>query len=543
VTEGGPAFAATGRKETSSLCPECGRVVGARVFPEGGRILIEKSCPDHGTFRDVYWSDAAAFERAAAFGADGRGIENPRTEARQGCPLDCGLCPRHLSETNLGIVDVTNRCNLRCPVCFADAAAARTVYEPTRDEIAGMLSNLRSTRPVPTPAVQFSGGEPTLRDDLPELVAMAKRAGFQNIEVNTNGLRMAESADYIRTLRAAGLDTVYLQFDGLTPDVHRALRGRDLTDVKRRVIENCRRAGMRSVVLVVTLVGGVNTGQLGDIVRFAVDNFDVVRCVNVQPLSFAGRVPEGRPEGPTHEAWGGQVQEGRPTHEAPDARNAGGTSSRELRGGQAPEGRRVTIPDVLALFESQTGGLVRAADFYPVPCEVPVARALGALMKERFPEFTAHPHCGAATYLVPRRGRLAPIGRVVKVDRMLRSLDSVAGLTGPGASLRGWLRMLASLRHVKPGLLRKNLRPLLRKGTFEALSALHYQMLMLSCMHFMDARNFDADRVRRCVIHYAAPDGRIIPFCSYNNLGYRREIEAAFGRPPASIYEGSHADR
>ena len=484
-------------KTAPSLCPECRRVIEARVFSEGGRILLEKECPDHGSFRDVYWSDAESYPRAERFRSDGRGVENPRTAEGRGCPLDCGLCPGHLSETSLGIIDVTNRCNLRCPVCFANAAATGSVYEPTREQIAAMLANLRRTRPVPAPAVQFSGGEPTLRADLPELIGMAKRAGFLNIEVNTNGIRLAESAEYIRTLKAAGLDTVYLQFDGLTPEVGAFLRGRDVAAVKRKVIENCRLAGLRSVVLVVTLVRGVNLGQLGDIVRFAMENFDVVRCVNVQPLSFAGRVPDG-----------------------------------EL------EARRVTIPDVLAAFEDQTGGLVRAADFYPVPCEVPIARAVGALMKERFPEFTAHPHCGAATYLVPDGGSLVPIGRLVKIDRILGSLAAVHGLASRGARGRAKLRLMASLRHVKPGLLRKHLRPLLGKGTFEALSDLHSQVLLLSCMHFMDAHNFDTDRVRRCVIHYATPDGRLIPFCSYNNLGYRREIETAFGRPRASIPEG-----
>jgi uncharacterized radical SAM superfamily Fe-S cluster-containing enzyme len=489
-------------RTTSSICPECRRRVEARIFSERGRIFIEKECPVHGTFRDVYWSDEESFERAGRFQADGRGVENPRTAEHRGCPLDCGLCPGHLSETDLGIVDVTNRCNLKCPVCFANAAATGSVYEPTREQVASMLANLRSNRPVPAPAVQFSGGEPTLREDLPELVGMAKRAGFLNIQVNTNGIRPAESADYVRTLMAAGMDTLYLQFDGLASDVSTFIRGRDLAAVKRAAIENCRRAGLRSVVLVVTLIKGVNTGQLGDILKFAADNFDVVRCVNVQPLSFAGRVPDD-----------------------------------DLAA------RRLTIPDFLACVERQTGGRIRAADFYPVPCEVPIARAVGALMNERHPEFTAHPHCGAATYLVPDRGTLVPIGRFVKIDKFLRSMAAVQREASRGSRGAARLRLMASLRHVKPGLLRKHLRPLLGKGTFEALRDLHFRVVLLSCMHFMDAHNFDMERVRRCVIHYATPDGRLIPFCSYNNLGYRQEIEAAYGRPPASIRERNHADR
>jgi len=281
------------KKRIQSICPECRERIEAVISSREDGVYKEKECGRHGRFKDVYWSDVASFERAERFRSDGRGMENPRTVEKRCCPFDCGPCPQHLSETDLGIIDVTNRCNLKCPVCFADGRAKEYVYEPTPEQVSSMLNNLRGNRPVPAPAVQFSGGEPTLREDLPELIRMARRAGFLNIEVATNGIKLAESPEYVGTLMNAGLDTVYLQFDGLTPDVQRALRGRDLVEEKRQAVVNCRRAGMRSVVLVVTLVKGVNDGRLGDIIRFAADNFDVVRCVNVQPVAFAGRVPAG----------------------------------------------------------------------------------------------------------------------------------------------------------------------------------------------------------------------------------------------------------
>lgn len=486
------------KRTTRSICPDCRAGIEAAIFSEAGRVYIEKDCPSHGRFRDLYWSDVQSFERAERFRSDGQGVDHPRTQERQGCPLDCGLCPKHMSETNLGIIDVTNRCNLVCPICFANAAATGSVYEPAPEQVLSMLRNLRSHRALAAPAVQFSGGEPTLREDLPELIRMAKRAGFQNVQVNTNGIRLAESPDYIRTLMSAGLDTVYLQFDGLTADVYAYTRGRDLVETKRRAVEHCRRAGMRSVVLVVTLIKGINSGQLGDIIRFAADNFDVVRCVNVQPISFAGRVRDDKLE-----TW------------------------------------RMTIPDFMACVEAQTGGRIRAADFYPVPCEVPIARAVGALKKERYPEFTAHPHCGAATYFFPRGGEIVAINRDVDVEKILASLKTVAATAARGRRWRATLQLLGALRHVKSGWLRKFLWPLLRKGSFEALADIHYQLVLLSCMHFMDVHNFDRERVRRCVIHYALPDGRIIPFCSYNNLGYRQEIERTYGRHPTSISEAA----
>ncbi|MDH5795414.1 MAG: radical SAM protein, partial [Candidatus Bathyarchaeota archaeon] len=157
-------------KETKSLCPECLKVLDATLFEEDNTVYIKKECPEHGFFRDVYWSDYGQYERVKAFEYIGGGLENPRTETRLGCPYDCGVCPQHRSHTVLSIVDVTNRCNLRCPVCFATAGTTGYVYEPSKDQIKEMFVNLRSNRPVPVDALQFSGGEPTIREDLPELV-------------------------------------------------------------------------------------------------------------------------------------------------------------------------------------------------------------------------------------------------------------------------------------------------------------------------------------------------------------------------------------
>ena len=154
-----------------------------------------------------------------------------------------------------------------------------------------MLENLRATKPVPAQALQFSGGEPTIRKELPDMVRKAKELGFNHVEVNTNGLRVSQDVEFCKELKEAGVSTIYLQFDGLTPDVYKYIRGVDLLDIKMKAIENLRAAGWNSVVLVVTLVKGVNDGQLGDIINFAAKNSDVVRCINIQPVSLCGRLP------------------------------------------------------------------------------------------------------------------------------------------------------------------------------------------------------------------------------------------------------------
>ena len=375
-------------KTTRSICPECLKALDATIYEDDGKVFIKKTCPEHGPFNELYWSDYDQYVRAEKFRFDGEGMANPRTEKKNGCPLDCGICPEHKSHTALAIIDVTNRCNLTCPVCFANAAAAGYVYEPTKEQIYGMLENLRANKPVPATALQFSGGEPTIRKELPDFIRKAKELGFSHVEINTNGLRISQSVEYAKELKAAGVSTIYLQFDGLTSDVYKFIRGVDLLNIKMKAIENLRQAGLTSIVLVVTLVKGVNDKQLGDIINFAVKNFDVIRCINVQPVSLCGRLPA-----------------------------------------QDREKMRITIPDFMKNVEEQTNGIIKASDFYPVPTVAPVAKAVGALKDRRYIEFTAHPHCGMATYLLVEDGKITPITKLANVDKFVATMKKVYELS------------------------------------------------------------------------------------------------------------------
>jgi uncharacterized radical SAM superfamily Fe-S cluster-containing enzyme len=476
-------------KSTRSICPECLKALDATIFEEDGKVFIQKTCPEHGAFQELYWSDYEQYQRAEKFRYDGEGIENPRTQKNKGCPLDCGICPEHKSHTALAIIDVTNRCNLKCPVCFANAAAAGYVYEPTVEQVVGMLENLRATKPVPATALQFSGGEPTIRNDLFDLIRKAKELGFRHVEVNTNGVRVSRDVEYAKGLKAAGVSTVYLQFDGLTPDVYKFIRGLDLLDTKMRAIENLRQAGFDSVVLVVTLVKGVNDGQLGDIINFAAKNFDVIRCVNVQPISLCGRLPP-----------------------------------------QEREKMRITIPDFIRLVEEQTNGDIKVSDFYPVPVVVPVSKAVGALKDKRYVEFTAHPHCGMATFVLVENGKMVPVTRYGNIEKFRNSLQKVYADAVKGSKNKAKLRLVGAARHMKFGFLRKYVLSVLMEGDYKSLGNFARQFLMISSMHFMDPYNFDLERVQRCVIHYAVPDGRIIPFCTMNSI-HRPEVEKKLGVP------------
>jgi uncharacterized radical SAM superfamily Fe-S cluster-containing enzyme len=476
-------------KSTKSLCPECLKVLDATIYEDGGKVYIKKTCQEHGDFEELYWSDYDQYVRAEKLRYDGDGLNNPRTKTVNGCPYDCGICPEHKSHTALAIIDVTNRCNLKCPVCFANAAAAGYVYEPSQEDITGMLENLRANDPVPATALQFSGGEPTIRNDLFDLVRKAKEVGFRHVEINTNGVRISQDVEYAKQMREAGVSTVYLQFDGLTSDVYKFIRGVDLLETKMKAIENLREAGVHSIVLVVTLIKGVNDSQLGDIIDFAVKNFDIVRCINIQPVSLCGRLPaEERAK------------------------------------------MRITIPDFMQLVEDQTEGTIKTSDFYPVPTVVPVSKAVGALQDKRYVEFTAHPHCGMATYLFVENGKITPITRYANVEKFTKSMRKVYEEASKGNKNRAKLRLLSAARHVKFTFLRKYVLRVLTEGSYQSLGDLQRKSILLSSMHFMDPYNFDLERVQRCVIHYAVPDGRIIPFCTMNSI-HRPQVEKELGVP------------
>jgi uncharacterized radical SAM superfamily Fe-S cluster-containing enzyme len=491
-------------KTTNSLCPECLERLEAKLVEKNGQVLIVKNCPKHGHCEDVYWSDYELYKRFDKYAKVGKGVTNPRTQTIKGCPYDCGLCPNHKSHTVLAIIDVTNACNLQCSICFAYAGKIGYLYMPTLEQLGEVMDNLRANLPVPPPALQLSGGEPTVRPDFIEIVKMAKEKGFRHIEVNTNGIKIAderEGVEYVRKLKAAGADTFYLSFDGTTPDpyIGRAPSHLDekgkreyakwLFNVKLKAIKNIRKAGIHSVVMVPTIVKGMNDNQLGDIINFAIQNIDVIRCVNFQPVSFAGRT----------EQW--EVKQG-----------------------------RITIPEALHKIEEQTKGLLTTDDFYPIPCVTPISEFLDEYKAKSHVVFSVHPHCGAATYMYVEKGKAIPITKLANVDSFFNALSKAAEDMRHKHRTKAKLRVGASaLRNIRLKVLRQ-IMPAVLQGNLESLKPFHYKTLMIGMMHFMDPYNFDLARVERCAIHYGFPSGKIVPFCTMNSL-HRRTLEKLYAKP------------
>ena len=477
-------------KDTSSVCPECKQVIPAEIYEENNKVYLSKTCPVHGDFKELYWGDYELYKRAEQFANEGVTLDNPRTEVDKGCPMDCGICPKHKSTTTLGIIDITNRCNLRCPICFAHAGAAGYLYEPSMQQIRDMMENLMSNTPVWTPALQLSGGEPTVREDLPEILEMAHEIGFVHVEVNSNGIKMAESPEYCRELVRSGMDTVYLQFDGVTSEPYIEARGFNLLPIKKRVLDNLRTINYHAAVLVPVLINGVNDNQIGDIIQFAIDNRDVVRGVNFQPVSITGRI------------------------------------NKEKR-----EQMRITIPDLIKKAEEQTGGFIKQTDWYPVSSIKPLSDFMSMVKENHFADFSAHPHCGMGTYLFFNEGNVKPLTKYVNVEKSLKSIEKANEKLSNGKELSAKLEIASGfLKNVKFGSLAKYLTDVIKYSNYKSLNDIHHSMIMIGSMHFMDPYNFDLERVEKCVIHYATPDGRIIPFCTMNNF-HRKSVETKFAKP------------
>lgn len=265
-------------RKTRSLCPYCLRNVEAVLAAEGKNIKLKKSCPDHGEFSVSLWRGLSDFELWRAGAA--------QLEEREGlsCPQNCGICREHIQGSCCVLLEVTRRCNLSCSFCFADAAMA----EPTMDELKKSVDTIVTAA---KPLIQLSGGEPSLRDDLPELIRYIRGKGVKYVQLNSNGLRLAEDEEYVKALAEAGLSFVFLQFDGVSEDVYEKLRGRPLLETKKKAIELCGRYGL-GVTLVPTLVKGINEHQAGDIIRFGTSLSPVVRGVHFQPVSYFGRYPQ-----------------------------------------------------------------------------------------------------------------------------------------------------------------------------------------------------------------------------------------------------------
>jgi len=493
VTAGAASANGTFLRTTKSLCPEDLRVLDAELWEVDGQVLMRKTCPDHGYFEDIYWSDFEEFQRAEGFRDHGTGLQNGR-ESKLGCPRDCGLCQNHNTHTILVIMEITNRCNLRCPICFARAGDNDTSGDLSLEQIRSILEyTQKNNYPLRVRGAGNSGGEPTLRDDLPQIVEMEREMGFDYVLTMSNGLRLAEDIEYFKKLRDAG-SWLYMQFDGVTAEPYVKARGRDLWPLKQKVIENARKIGYPKIALIPTVAKGVNDHQIGDIIRYAAENSDVIKFIVFQPVSFSGRIDVSK--------------------------------LKEMR---------ITTSDVMSLAEEQTGGELKKTDFFTIPMNQTMARMMTKGGQHQ--DFCVNPHCGLITIVDPSGDKLDPLPRYIRNEefhaKMSRSFEQ-----GKSRAALMWDLTTGMMRYVNPRLWLK-LAPVLlmtrgRRSINSVLTEwLPGRFLTIGIMHFMDPYNFDLDRVDKCALHFGVIDGegkpRLIPFCSMNSI-HRMALTSGNGR-------------
>jgi len=505
-------------RKTRSLCPVCLKVIKAVVKEKDGKVIMEKSCDEHGAVWDIISTDVDHYLRMENNVFDGVGNENPYYTDFKGCPTTCGLCEQHKSHTGLAIVDLTNRCNLKCPICFANANSSGSVYEPSWDQVKFMLDTLRAQKPVGTVAVQFSGGEPTLSPYLLDACKYAFDTGFTQIQIATNGIRLARDPGYAQELVDNRLHTVYLQFDGMDDKMYKEVRGVPMSKIKAKAIDNCRNVGLPkwadpkkyavrplSVMLVPTMVKGYNDHLAMPIVDYALENSDTVRGVNYQPVSLTSRLPD-----------------------------------------KERFSMRYTQADLVRSLCEE--GAFEKVDFFPTSVVAPLSQLTSIIHGSPKLTLTCHPGCGCATFAIVQGKEIVPIPRFMDVAGFFESVNELIEKNRdvPLARIRAGIGAYRKLvrkfstyfdfTKTPEGMNEKNVIKLITaifsEGDKSALAEFTWNTMFIGNMHFQDAYNYDIQRLMRCQIHYPVPDGRVIPFCAYNSGPiFRDEVEEKFCTP------------
>ncbi|MGD0526040.1 MAG: radical SAM protein, partial [Polyangiaceae bacterium] len=510
-------------RETDSLCPACVKEVRAavlsgardvrslvegkpgeiraRIHEKDGNVVMEKTCPAHGRFEDVLSVDPAFMARIECL-YPGRDFLAPLTSLR-----DHGTSSVKYGRGSVLTVDLTNRCNMMCDPCFMDANQVGYVHELEWSEVQKILDDSLTIEPRRQMSVQYSGGEPTLSPHFLRAVRYAKDRGYFCVQCATNGIRFAQDPSFARAAKEAGLRLAYLQFDGVTNEANSHRKVGNLFDVKLRAIENLHAVGI-DVVLVVTVVNGVNNDQVGPIIDFAVANADKITVVSFQPVSFTGR-DEG--------------------------------ISDELRHAQ-----RYTLSHLAHDVKAQTGATEPLRDWFPLSAMGPFSDLTDTLMGSRADwgslKCGCHPNCGMGTILfVNKRTRqMVPLSAFLDLEQLLLDVQDV---TDAGAQPRAVTlaeTAIALLKSFRPeaapegygfvDLVKQFLSQTGNRGGqvgefANDATEFEWRLLFVAGMWFQDLYNYDFRRTEMCIIPYGTQMGEI-SFCAYNTgVGWRNVIE------------------
>lgn len=486
----------SGHKDWRALVTEQPGEIKATIREKDGRIVMEKTCPKHGSFEDVLSIDPRFLERVESLFA-GRDVAMTPDKIH-----DHGSSTIRHGRGAVLTVDLTNRCNMMCDPCFMDANQVGFVHELAWEEIQQILDDAAAVRPRRQMSIQFSGGEPTLSPHFLDAIRYARKKGYFAVQCATNGLRFAEEPGFARKAKEAGLRMAYLQFDGVTNQANSHRKISNLYDVKLRAIEELAAAGI-DVILVVTIVNGVNNDQVGPIVEFAVENADKITVVSFQPVSFTGRDED---------------------------------VTDEVR-----QRQRYTLSHLARDVAEQTGVTNPLRDWFPLSALSPFGDVTDLLDGPDKDWGTlncgCHPNCGVGTILMVHKKtkQMVPLLDFIDMDRLLADLRAIfaAGRGGAWARAQVVASLLRNYRPEKapPGLdLATIVRQFLSQtGAAHAGEAdakrYEWRVLFVAGMWFQDLFNYDFRRTEMCIIPYGTQLGEI-SFCAYNTgVGWRNIIE------------------
>jgi len=512
-------------RRTDSLCPECVKEVRAsivegktdwRILIEGhpgeipadiieqdGRILMVKECPKHGRYEDTLSIDSNFMQRIESQ-FPGRDFLAPKTPLR-----NHGTSTIKYGRGSVLTVDLTNRCNMMCEPCFMDANQVGYVHELDFEDIKKILDDAVTIKPRRQLSVQFSGGEPTMHPCFLDAVAYARKVGYFCVQCATNGIEFAQDVEFCHAAKRAGLRLAYLQFDGTSNEAHRHRKVGNLFDVKQRAIDNLYQAGI-DVVLVVTVVRGINDGEVGKVVKFAIDNAEKVTVVSFQPISFTGR-------------------------------DENVSDEKRLA-------KRYTLSHLAHDMKAQLGITEPMRDWVPLSAMNPFSDFVDLLQgpDTAFGSLNCgcHPNCGIGTILLVNKvtKQMVPLAEFLNIDQLLKDVQQISdkGLSKPWAFTALALSVMRNFRseaapkgyHV-PEIIRQMISQIgVRGGEVGAsegdANEFPWRFLFVAGMWFQDLWTYDFRRTEMCIIPYGTQMGEI-SFCAYNTgVGWRQIVEKMF---------------
>jgi uncharacterized radical SAM superfamily Fe-S cluster-containing enzyme len=509
-------------RTTDSLCPRCVKEarteildgkrslleliegkpgeIKAEIVEENGQVLMKKRCQRHGQFTDVM-SIAPAWLKRIERLYPGRDFKAPQTPLRQH-----GSSSIQYGRGSVLTVDLTNRCNMMCDPCFMDANQVGYVHELSFAEVKKLLDDALTIKPRRQMSVQFSGGEPTLSPHFLDAIRYAREIGYFAVQCATNGLRFAEEPGFAKQAKEAGLRMAYLQFDGIGNEANSHRKIGNLFDVKLRAIEELSAAGI-DVILVVTVVNGVNNDQVGKILDFALANPEKITVVSFQPVSFTGR-----------------------DEDIDDATRVA---------------QRYTLSHLAYDVQRQTGITEPMRDWFPLSALGPFSDLVDQLMGGRADwgamKCGCHPDCGVGTVLmVNKRTREAvPLAQFLDIEGLLEDVGAISDAAQGRAVTTAELALALAKRYHPERAprgygLSEMMKQLLsqtgargrRIGDYASDAAdFEWRVLFVAGMWFQDLFNYDFRRTEMCIIPYATQMGEI-SFCAYNTgVGWRNVVE------------------